>query len=146
MNTYNCYIIFNDNYSYVGITNNLNRRIRQHNKFIKGGAKYTSMIKSTNNTYWNYSCYVSGFKSKKDALRFEWALKHVKPKNKTGIINRINKLILLLNKERWTNNSPLSLNYNLTINWCDLFLIPDNIDNKVPNYIDNNFTERVCYL
>ena len=49
------------------------------------------MIKSKNKTYWNYACYVSGFKSKKDSLRFEWALKHVKPKNKTGIINRINK-------------------------------------------------------
>ena len=51
MNAYNCYIIFNDNYSYVGITNNLSRRIRQHNTLIKGGAKYTSMVKSKNKTY-----------------------------------------------------------------------------------------------
>ena len=37
-----CYIIYNKNKSYVGITNNLNKRIRQHNGMIKGGAKYTT--------------------------------------------------------------------------------------------------------
>lgn len=130
---YNCYIIFNDNYSYVGITNNLNNRIRQHNSIIKGGAKYTTMINSIINSKWYYACYVKGFKNKIDALRFEWALKHIKPKNKTGIINRIKKLIILLNKDKWTSNSPNSLNYNLTIVWCDIFLIPEIIN--IPNYI-----------
>ena len=28
--------------TYLGVTNNINRRIRQHNCEIKGGAKYTS--------------------------------------------------------------------------------------------------------
>jgi len=140
MEGYKCYIIYNDNYSYVGITNNINRRIRQHNGIIKGGAKYTQLINSTIKTNWNYACYVSGFVSKQDALRFEWALKHVKPKYKTGIINRIAKLIILLNKEKWTSKSPLSYNYKLTINWCELFLIPENVENTVPNYISNLFS------
>ena len=139
--SYKCYIIFNDNYSYVGITNNLNRRLRQHNKVIKGGAKYTSLIKSMLTTNWDYACYVDGFKNKKDALRFEWALKHVKPKNKTGIFNRINKLIILLNKEQWTSKSPTSINYKLSINWCELFLIPEII--HVPNYISNTFVNDI---
>jgi len=134
---YKCYIIFNDNYSYVGITNNLNKRIRQHNQIIKGGAKYTSLINSIMKTNWHYGCYIDGFKNKIDALRFEWALKHVKPKNKTGIINRMNKLITLLNKEKWTSKSPASLNYKLTVYWCDLFLIPSNI--VVPNYISHEY-------
>jgi predicted GIY-YIG superfamily endonuclease len=135
--TYKCYIIFNDNYSYVGITNNLNRRIRQHNQLISGGAKYTSLINSFIVTKWSYACYVDGFKNKIDALRFEWALKHVKPKNKTGIINRIKKLIILLNKPNWTTKSPTSINYKLTIYWCELFLIPEIIN--VPKYIQNDY-------
>ena len=134
---YKCYIIFNDNYSYVGITNNLNKRIRQHNQIIKGGAKYTTLINSMMKTNWNYACYVDGFKNKIDALRFEWALKHVKPKNKTGIINRMDKLITLLNKDKWTSKSPLSFDYKLTVYWCDLFLIPINI--SVPYYITHEY-------
>ena len=30
-------------YTYSGVTTNLARRLRQHNKEIKGGAKYTAM-------------------------------------------------------------------------------------------------------
>ena len=131
---YVCYIIYNNNCSYVGITNNITRRLRQHNGEIKGGAKYTSIYNKE--SLWQYGCYIDGFKTKQDALRFEWALKHVKPKHKTGIINRITKLIILLNTERWTKNSPI---YKLTLNWCDLFLIPENIEALVPNYIHNEF-------
>ena len=134
---YKCYIIFNDNYSYVGITNNLKKRIRQHNCEIKGGAKYTSLINSRLITNWNYSCYIDGFKTKNDALKFEWALKHIKPRSKSGIINRMQKLLILINKEKWTNNSPSSLNYELTIVWCELFLIPEIIN--IPNYISHDF-------
>jgi putative endonuclease len=134
---YVCYLIFNNNCSYVGITNNIKRRLRQHNGEIKGGAKYTSL--HNKDSLWQYACYIDGFKSKQDALRFEWALKHIKPNNKTGIVNRINKLLILLKKEHWTKSSPISLNYNLTINWCELFLIPENIETLVPLYITNEF-------
>jgi len=134
---YKCYIIFNDSYSYVGITNNLNKRIRQHNQIIKGGAKYTSLINSIMKTKWEYGCYIDGFKNKIDALRFEWALKHVKPKNKSGIINRMIKLIKLLNKEKWTSKSPPSFDYELTVYWSDIFLIPTNI--SVPYYINHEY-------
>jgi predicted GIY-YIG superfamily endonuclease len=36
-----------NNCTYVGITNNLNRRCRQHNGEIKGGARYTTMKKGS---------------------------------------------------------------------------------------------------
>ena len=44
MNNYNLYLLTHTthNKTYLGITNNLQRRIRQHNCEIKGGAKYTS--------------------------------------------------------------------------------------------------------
>ena len=52
-------------------------------------------------------------------MQFEWALKHVPPRNAGGIKNRIKKLIILLNKERWTNNAPLAETMPLTIEWID---------------------------
>ena len=44
MHPFACYCIKADNShrTYVGVTNNLVRQIRQHNKEIKRGAKYTS--------------------------------------------------------------------------------------------------------
>jgi predicted GIY-YIG superfamily endonuclease len=46
--SYIIYLLINtyNNYTYVGITNNITRRIRQHNGIIKGGAKYTTSKKS----------------------------------------------------------------------------------------------------
>lgn len=57
--------------SYVGFSTNYLRRLRQHNKIIKGGAKKTSKDEK-----WCLVCVVSGFPTKKDALSFEWALQH----------------------------------------------------------------------
>jgi predicted GIY-YIG superfamily endonuclease len=47
METYLVYLLQNtvNGYTYVGMTNNLPRRIRQHNGFLVGGAKYTSRNK-----------------------------------------------------------------------------------------------------
>ncbi len=51
MNIYYCYLIYSQtqNTSYIGITNNLDRRIKQHNNIINGGAKATR--KATDWTY-----------------------------------------------------------------------------------------------
>jgi predicted GIY-YIG superfamily endonuclease len=141
MDDYICYIIYNNNYSYVGITNNIKKRIRQHNGYISGGAKYTKMIGKG----WNYLCYIKGFKNKIDALMFEWSIKHCMPKNKYGIINRIDKLYKILNKKYWTKRSPCSIDYNLTIIWCDFTYIPDNLlpDNLLPHYINVDINTEI---
>ena len=56
--------------TYIGKTTDLKRRLRQHNGEISGGAKATK----------GYNCKflftVSGFPTERDALRFEWAMKH----------------------------------------------------------------------
>lgn len=61
------------NRSYIGFTVNPKRRLRQHNRKIKGGAKRTKKHKGKR---WVCVCLVTGFTSKHDALAFEWAWQH----------------------------------------------------------------------
>lgn len=122
------YIIYNQNCSYAGITNNPIKRIKRHNQEISGGAKYTKMI----GTGWKYVCQIHGFKNKIHALQFEWAVKHI-AKNKKGIENRILKMFDILNKSNWTKKSPDSFNYSLKIIWHDITFIPETY--TIPEYI-----------
>ena len=54
--------------TYVGATTDVDRRLRQHNGELSGGAVATSTVPGG----WYRVCYVSGFESKREALRFEW--------------------------------------------------------------------------
>lgn len=72
---YICYILISEvsNKTYVGITNNLERRIRQHNGECCGGAKYT-----TQGRPWRIYGYVEGFGEDKSlVLKFEWRWKYL---------------------------------------------------------------------
>jgi len=62
--------------TYVGATIDLDRRLRQHNKEIKGGAHATSAKVKQGQT-WRRVCYVSGFPDWSAALQFEWRWKHL---------------------------------------------------------------------
>ena len=115
MGDWACYIIKNEKYTYVGVSNNVEKRLRAHNGEIKGGAKYTT----SKGCGWKHICIIRGFPTKIESLQFEWALKNVPPKKAGGIKNRIKKLEILLNKERWTSKAPLSETMPLTIEWKD---------------------------
>lgn len=65
--------------TYVGATMDLNRRLRQHNKEIVGGAKATGAKVARGET-WRRHCYVSGFPDWAAALQFEWRWKHISRK------------------------------------------------------------------
>ena len=98
-NEYLVYIIKSDNLSYVGMTNNFFRRWRQHNGYIKGGAKYTKKRK-----YWYPICIIDGFPDKKSACQCEWRLKHCKHyKGPLGRIKFLNQF--LDNNHKWTSKS-----------------------------------------
>ena len=109
-NIYYCYILFTSNafYSnqtYNGSTNDLRRRIRQHNGELVGGAKATS-----NKGPWEYLAIISGFKTHNEALSCEWRIKHPtgkrnRPKKYCGIEGRIKSLNLVLSLDHWTKNS-----------------------------------------
>lgn len=115
MDNWACYIIENQGYTYVGVSNNVIKRLRAHNGEICGGAKYTT----GKGKGWKHICVIHGFPTKIESLQFEWALKHVPPRNAGGIKNRIKKLNVLLNKERWTSKAPLSETMPLFIEWVD---------------------------
>ena len=65
--------------TYVGATVDLERRLRQHNKEIKGGAHATSM-KVVQGETWVRAAHVSGFPDWQAALQFEWRWKQLSRK------------------------------------------------------------------
>lgn len=101
---YYCYLIYSTSSmkTYIGITNNLDKRLKQHNKLLKGGAKCTKQCDD-----WNYKIIVEGFKDRATVSSFEWYWKHQQTiQNKwthtrPGIDNKINRLHNLLSEERW---------------------------------------------
>jgi structure-specific endonuclease subunit SLX1 len=70
------YLLYCDNSTYVGATVDLDRRLRQHNKEICGGAKATGKKVSKGQT-WRRICYVSGFPDWQSTLQFEWRWKQI---------------------------------------------------------------------
>lgn len=107
------YIIKNKNSTYAGVSPDPVRRLRQHNGEIKGGAKYTL----SKGPGWEHVCFVKGFQNKIQTMQFEWAVKHAKPRNAGGIVNRINKLNAVIGRDFWTSKSPPSNTIPLTIEW-----------------------------
>jgi len=69
-------LLSSDNSTYVGATVNLERRLRQHNKEIKGGAIATS-AKIIKGETWIRVAYVEGFPDWQAALQFEWRWKQL---------------------------------------------------------------------
>jgi structure-specific endonuclease subunit SLX1 len=65
--------------TYVGATVDLDHRLRQHNKEIKGGAVATSAKVNKGET-WTRICHVEGFPTWNAALQFEWRWKQLSRK------------------------------------------------------------------
>ena len=69
-------LLSSDNSTYVGATVDLERRLRQHNKEIKGGAHATS-AKVLKGETWIRAAHIEGFPDWNSALQFEWRWKHI---------------------------------------------------------------------
>ena len=132
------YILVNNsdnykNHSYIGFTNNPIRRLRQHNKEIKGGAKATT----NKDSEWEFAVLMTGFSDKINALSCEWKLKHpVKNYYKIeGKIKILNEILLL---DKWTNKCNIEnkdCNYqiyikNIYYKLLDINNIPSNFNIK----------------
>lgn len=101
---YLLYVIQADRHSkrtYVGITNNFKRRLRQHRGIIKGGARFTRGCST-----WTPTLHVTGL-TKREALQLEWAVKHKRHPGVAGPEGRLLTVRRLLTQvERWTSNAP----------------------------------------
>jgi structure-specific endonuclease subunit SLX1 len=95
--------------TYVGATVDLERRLRQHNKEIKGGAHATG-IRVANGESWVRATHVSGFPDWQAALQFEWRWKHLSRKysiKMNPLERRIKALKELLALDRPTSKAKL---------------------------------------
>jgi predicted GIY-YIG superfamily endonuclease len=104
-----CYLLYTDsNHTYVGATIDPDRRIRQHNKEISGGARATG-IRVEQGLTWKRACYISGIPEWRSALQIEWRwkqlgrtqFKHIK----NPIERRLYSLKKLLSLEKPTEKS-----------------------------------------
>uniref|UniRef100_A0A6C0DQY8 GIY-YIG domain-containing protein n=1 Tax=viral metagenome TaxID=1070528 RepID=A0A6C0DQY8_9ZZZZ len=93
--------------TYVGATVDPDRRLRQHNHEITGGAHATG-AKVARGEIWSRVCYISGFPSWSAALQFEWRFKQISrklPKNMIPFQRRMMALKTLLQLERPTTKA-----------------------------------------
>lgn len=109
-----CYILSNPDYcrfTYNGYTTCPQRRIRQHNQEIQGGAVYTKKYSKS----WEFVAivYSTDFTWKR-ALSFEWSLKY--PDNKRprpacfqGVQGRLDGLLLVLKNQKFNYLSSLDI-------------------------------------
>jgi len=95
-----------NNATYVGATVDVDRRLRQHNKEIKGGAHATGMRVDAGET-WRRVCYVKGFPDWTSALQFEWRWKQISRKlpKMLPVERRKQALIQLLALDRPTTKA-----------------------------------------
>ena len=96
-----------DKATYVGATVDVDRRLRQHNKEIKGGAHATGAKVDKGET-WHRVCYVKGFPDWPAALQFEWRWKQLSRKlsmNMEPVERRKQALEQLLGLERPTTKA-----------------------------------------
>lgn len=72
-----CYMLYSsEGQTYIGATIDPNRRLRQHNCELAGGARATRM-RVIQGQEWRRACYVKGFPNKTAALQFEWRWKRL---------------------------------------------------------------------
>ena len=77
-----CYLLQSESKTYVGATIDPDRRLRQHNGELSGGAR------ATRGHAWERKALVGPFDNQHDALSFEWHWKHNSKKFKGSAMDR----------------------------------------------------------
>ena len=100
-------LLSSDNATYVGATVDLDRRLRQHNKELKGGAHATG-AKVEKGEIWLRAAHVRGFPDWQAALQFEWRWKQISrklPAKMLPLERRLLAVNMLLKMERPTTKA-----------------------------------------
>jgi predicted GIY-YIG superfamily endonuclease len=104
---YCCYVLSSPEgrATYCGSTNCLDRRLRQHNGELKGGARYTTRRACT----WKPVIVVSGFPNRSQMLSFEWHVKRATYVAGKPVWRRTQQVLqTLLHEHRWWQRYPPS--------------------------------------
>ena len=80
--------------TYFGKTTDLDRRLREHNGEVSGGAQITARDRP-----WRVVAKVVGFGSAREALQFEWQAQHLRPRN--GPADAVLVLRECANMKKW---------------------------------------------
>ena len=92
--------------TYVGCTVcTVRRRVRQHNGEVCGGAMQTQTGRP-----WIVRTVVTGFRTRREALQFEfaWRRVHRRGRHVYSLRGRLNSLQKVCNMTRWSRNAPLA--------------------------------------
>lgn len=110
--------------TYVGATLHLERRLRQHNGELAGGARQTARACGA----WSVACTVTGFRSFQEALKFEFAWRREGRREgrrregcrrARGVPGRRAALEALTARERWSSTSPPAAEVPLAVSWAE---------------------------
>jgi predicted GIY-YIG superfamily endonuclease len=104
-----CYLLYTDaGQTYVGATVDVDRRLRQHNKEITGGARATG-IRVEQGLEWKRACYIQGIPEWRTALQIEWRWKQLGRTQckhiKNPLMRRFHSLKTLLAMEKPTEKA-----------------------------------------
>jgi predicted GIY-YIG superfamily endonuclease len=95
---WHCYFLCSTNgQTYIGATVDPDRRLRQHNGELVGGARATTMRVGEGQT-WRRRCLVSGFPDQRAALQFEWRWKSLSRKKEYRRLEPVERRIQALNE------------------------------------------------
>jgi len=83
--------------TYIGATVDVEKRLRQHNGEISGGAKATS-IRIAQGLTWKRACYITGIPEWRSALQIEWRWKNLSRTKFKHIRNPIHRRLYALKK------------------------------------------------
>jgi predicted GIY-YIG superfamily endonuclease len=93
-----CYMLYTDEgQTYIGATVDPDRRLRQHNKEISGGARATG-IRVDQGLIWKRACYISNIPEWRSALQIEWRWKQLGRTQCKHIKNPIQRRLYSLKK------------------------------------------------
>ena len=93
-----CYMLYTEeNQTYIGATIDPDRRLRQHNKEISGGAKATA-IRVSQGLTWKRGCYITNIPEWRSALQIEWRWKQLGRTQFKHIKNPIDRRLYSLKK------------------------------------------------
>ena len=129
-------LLSSDNATYIGATVDLDRRLRQHNKEIKGGAHATGAKVAKGET-WIRAAHVAGFPDWQAALQFEWRWKQISrklPAKMCPLLRRFQALDMLLKLERPTTKARAYTEWELP----PVVVVEDGESKKIYERISSN--------